>query len=102
MLPKIPVEVINRPNFTTPVQSISNPSRVVINRRMMQQISKDIPLYPDPVARPPSEPVEIPVSKLPENVNNNPELKTDFEEGVIFETHQRPDKLFFQEPQEFS
>ena len=36
----------------------------------------------------------------------NPELNTDFEEnapfqeGVITETYQRPDKSFFQEPQE--
>ena len=43
------MEVINMPNFVTPVQSINNPSTEAIKRRMMQKISKDIPFYPDPV-----------------------------------------------------
>ena len=48
-LPKIQKEVINMSNFTTPVQSISNPSTEAINRRMMQKISKDIPFCHGPV-----------------------------------------------------
>ena len=46
------------------------------------------------------------MSKCPENMNINPELKTGFEEnsllqeGVISELYQRSDKLFFQEPKE--
>ena len=106
VLPKIPMEVINMPNFITPAQSISNPSMEAINRRMMQQISKDIPFYSDPVYQPPPKPVEIPMSKTPENMDINLELNTDFEEnlpfqeGVISEAYQRPDKSFFQEPQE--
>ena len=35
--PKIEKEVVNMPNFATPVQSISNPSRQTINRRMMSE-----------------------------------------------------------------
>ena len=103
---KNPKEVINMPNFTTPVQSINNPSMETIKRGMMQQINKDILFYPDPIYQPPSKPVEIPMSKLPENMDINPELNTDFEEnslfqeGVIYESYQRPDKLFFWEPQE--
>ena len=49
VLPKVPMEVINMPNFTTPVQSRSNSSIEAINRRMMQQTSKDITIYPDPI-----------------------------------------------------
>ena len=49
---KIEKEVINMPNFTTPVQSISNPRTEVINRRMKQKISKDIPFYSDPTYTP--------------------------------------------------
>ena len=47
------------------------------------------------------------MSKLPEYMDINLELKTDFEEnsafqeGVISESYQRPDKSFFQEPQEW-
>ena len=94
------------PNFATPVQSISNPSMEVINRRMMQKITKHIPLYPDPTYRPPPKPVQIPILEVSENIDINPELNTNFEEnspfqeGVISETYQRPDKSFFQEPQE--
>ena len=98
---KIPVEVINMPNFTTPGQSISNSSMEAIYRRMMQQISKDIPFCPDQVYQPPPKPLRIPMSKPPENMAINLELNTDFEEnspfqeGVIAESYQRPDKSFF-------
>ena len=40
--------------------------------------------------------------------NTNPDINLDFEEnspfqeGVIFETYQRPDKSFFQEPKELN
>ena len=72
---------------------------------MIQQISNDIPFYSDPVYRPPPKHIEIPMSELPENIGINPELNMDFEEnlpfqGVISEAYQRPDKSFFQEPQE--
>ena len=71
----------------------------------MQQRSKDIPFYSDPVCRPPPKPEEILMSKVPEKNDINPELITDFEEnlplqGVISESYQRPDESFFQEPQE--
>ena len=51
----------------------------------MQQISKDIPLYPDPVYQPPPKPVGIYMSTLPENMDINPELNTDFEENSPFQ-----------------
>ena len=94
------------PNFATPEQLISNPRMEMINRRMMQKISKDIPFYPNPTYRTPPNPVRIAMSEVPGNIDINPELNTDFkenspfQEGVISETYQRPDKSFFQEPQE--
>ena len=48
-VPKIEKEVINKSSLATPVQSICNPKAEVINRRMMQEIIKDIPFYPEPV-----------------------------------------------------
>ena len=65
----------------------------------------DIPFYPDPTYRPPPKPVRIPMSESPENVDIILEINIDFEknspfQGVILETYQRPDKSFFQEPQE--
>ena len=65
---------------------------------MMQKISKDIPSYPDLAYWPTPKPVKIPMPELPGNMDINPELNTDFEEnspfqeGVISETYQRPDK----------
>ena len=68
---------------------------------MIQKISKDVPFYPDPVYRPPPTPVKIPMPEIPGNMDINPELNTDFmenspfQEGVILETYQRPDKIIF-------
>ena len=94
-------KVINHPDFTTPVQSISNFSTEVINRRSIQKINKNIPFYPDPTYKPPPKLVRNPMSGSPENIDISLELNTDFEEnspfqeGVMLETYQRPDKSFF-------
>ena len=74
------------------MQSISNSSAEVINRRLIQKINKDIPFYPDPSYRPPPKPVRIPTSESPEKKDIWWELNIDFEEnspfqgGVILET----------------
>ena len=98
---KIENKVIIQPDCATPVQSISNSSAEVINRRPIQKTIKNIPVYPDPTYRPPPKLVRIPTSESPENIENNPECNMGFEEnspfqeGVISETYQRPDKSFF-------
>ena len=95
---KMEKKVINQPDFATLLQSISNSSMEIINRRPIQKINKDLPFYPDPNYRPPPKPVRIPISESPENIDISLELNTDFEEnspfqeGVILETYQRPDK----------
>ena len=67
---------------------------------------KNIPFYPDPTYKPPPKLIRIPTSEGPENIDISPEINTDFEEnspfqeGVTSETYQRPDRSFFQEPQE--
>ena len=72
----------------------------------MQKISKVIPFYPDLVYRTPPKPVKIYMPEIPGNIDIDLKLNTGFEENsplqeaVISETYQRPDKLFFQEPQE--
>ena len=54
----------------------------------------------------PPKQVRIPTSERSENIDISPELNIDFkenslfQEGVILETFQRPDKSFFQEPQD--
>ena len=65
---------------------------------------KDIHFYPDPTYRPPLKLIRIPTSESPENTDISPGLNIDFkenspfQEGVISEIYQRPDKSFFQEP----
>ena len=66
-----------------------------------------IPMYPDPIYRPPPKPTEIPIQEVPRNLSDlDQEINTDFEEnspsqeGVIFKTYQRPDKSYFPEPKE--
>ena len=58
---------------------------------------------PDPTCRPPPKLIKIPMSEDPENIDISPEINIDFEEnslfqeGVISETYQRPNKSFFPE-----
>ena len=88
---KIEKKIINHPGFTTPVQSINNPSMAVITRRPM---IKNIPFYPDPIYIPPPKPVGISTSESPENINISLEFNVDFkenspfQEGIISETYQ--------------
>ena len=75
----------------------------------------DVPFHPGSTYRPPPKPVR---SHMPGNQessqsststeNINPDINLDFEEnspfqeGIISEAHQRPDKSFFQEPTELN
>ena len=92
---KIEKKVITHSDFTTSVQSVNNPSVEVIDKR---PVTKDIPFYPDPTYRPSLMPIRISLSKGPENTDTSPEINIDFEEsspfqeGIISETYQRPDK----------
>ena len=88
------------------MQSITNSNDEVTYRR---PIIKDIPFYPDPNYKPPPKAIRTPMpesSQSSESTDINPEINIDFkenspfQEGVILEIYQRPDKSFFQEPQE--
>ena len=85
------------------MQSVNSPSGEANNRKPM---IKNIPFYPDATYRPPPKPIRIPTSEGQENIDIIPEINIDFEEnlpfqeGVISDTYQRPDKPFFQKPWE--
>ena len=99
-------------NITTPVPNYAIPSKGdtssrVIYRKIIQDVSKEIPIYPDPVYRPPPKIVQTPILKIHRSLLHiDPELYTNFEDNLLFqeviisETYQRPDKSYFQEPQE--
>ena len=90
--------ITNQAHFTTPAKSITNSTAEVTHRRLM---IKDIPFYPDPTYRPPPKPVITHAPESSENTGINAEINIDFkeispfQEGVISETYQRPDKSFF-------
>ena len=66
-----------------------------INKRPM---IKDIAFYPYPTYRPPPKSIRVPTSEGPGNIDISPEINIDFkenspfQEGVISETHQTPNK----------
>ena len=72
----------------------------------IQDVSKEIPIYPDPVYWPTSRTVKVPIPTIPWSFSDTYlELNTDFEENspfqedVISETYQIPDISYFQQPE---
>ena len=64
-------------------------------------------MYQDPIYRPASKATEIPLQEIPGQLTDlHMHINTDFkenslyQEGVISETYQRPDRSYFQEPPE--
>ena len=79
----------------------------MIDRKIIQDIANEIPIYPDPVYRPPPKSEKTSIPEIPRSLLDiDPQLYTDFEEmspfqkGVISEMYQRLHKSYFQEPQE--
>ena len=71
-------------------------SRTVI-RKTIQDISREIPMYPNPIYRSPPKTTEISLQEVPRNLADlDMDFNTDF---LISETYQRHDKPYFQEPQ---
>ena len=73
----------------------------------LQDVGREIPIYPDPVYKPPPKPVKTHIPEIPGSLSDiDPEQNMDFEdnspyqEGMISEMYQRTDKSYFQEPQE--
>ena len=64
-------------------------------------------MYAGPIYKPPPKPTEIALQEVPRNlsdfdmnINTDSEENSPYQEGVISETYQRPNKSYFQEPQE--
>ena len=76
-------------------------------RKTIQDISREILAYIDPIYRPPPKAAEIPLQEIPRKLTDldtyiNMDLKENFpfEEGVISEMYQRPSRSYFLEPPE--
>ena len=67
----------------------------------------DAPFHPDPLLRPPVKPIKQTmmhnqnsqnVQNISPNINFYFKENSPFQEGIMSEMYQRPDKTFFQEP----
>ena len=107
-IPKTQDKITTIPNFAfPPLQLKIDSSTRMIDKKLIQDVVREISIYPDLVYRPPPIPVKTAVPEIPGSLSNiDPELGPDFEdispvqEVIISELYQRPDKSYFQEPQE--
>ena len=93
---------------TDPMHSINNADNRIANNNPLMP---DVAFHPGPILRPPPKPIKQNLTHVQSSQNSNvkdinPNINFDFEEnspfqeGVMSETFQRPDKSFFQEPKE--
>ena len=107
--PKIEMRITNHANSTAPTHSINNTDEGMTHT--------DVSFYPGPTNRPPPKLIRSKMSGSHEgsqssdssgSTNINTDINLDFEEnspfqeGVISEAYQRPDKSLFQEPKELN
>ena len=78
----------------------------MIDRKAIQDVSREIPIYSDPVYRPPQTNKTL-IPNIPRSLSDidpeptrNFEDNSPFQECVISEMYHRPDKSYFHEPQE--
>ena len=79
----------------------------MVKRKTIWDISREIPAYPHSMYSPPPKPNEIPLWEiLSKLMDFNTDIKTDLEEnspyqeGIIMETYQRPNRSYSQKPLE--
>ena len=96
------------PDYVIPqTRSRDDPESRSIKRKSIQDISREIQTYTDPIYRPPSKPAEIPLQEIPRklmdldnDINMDFKENSPYQEGVISETYQRPSRSNFWEPPE--
>ena len=91
------------------MHSISNVDEGMMHTRPLMP---DVPFHPGPTYRSPPKPIRSNVPRSQESspstenisadINLDFEENSPFQEGIISEAYQRPDKSFFQEPQELN
>ena len=111
---KIETGKTNYANSTAPMHSVNNADEGMTHTR---PLIPDVPFHPGPVYRTPPKLIRSQMPRSHESsqssdssgstnidtdINLDFEENSPFQEGVISEVCQRPDKLFFQEPQELN
>ena len=90
-------------DFPAQEQSITNKTEAITRGMIQDKI--ELPFYPDPIYRPPLRPPENLLLQISESkADTSPKIDIKFEEnslyqeGIISEAYQGPDKSYFQEP----
>ena len=101
---KIETGKTNSLHTKDPTHSINNVNDRIVNNNPFMP---DAPFHPDLLLRPPIKPIKQnmthdqnsqSVQDISPNINFDFKENSPFQEGVMSETYQRPDKTFFQEP----
>ena len=89
-------------------QSISNSKTEAITWGMIQNINREISFYQDLIYRlPPKTTENLQSPGIESKADASPRIDLEFEEnssyqeGILSETYQRPDKSYLQEPKEW-
>ena len=83
---------------TNSIHSINSMSDRLINNIPFMP---DVPFHPDLLLRnPKQQPIKQNIQEINPNINLDFEENSPFQEGIMLETFQRPDKSFFQNPKE--
>ena len=100
---KIETRKKNCIHSTDPAHSINNTDDKMVNNNSFMP---DAPFHPGPIVRPPikqnmtHDQSSQNVQDINPNINFDFEENSPFQEGIMLETFQRPDKPFLQEPKE--
>ena len=101
-------KIVPIPDYAIPcISSGDDSSSRTVKNKAIQDVNRETPIHPDPVYRHPPKQVKLPIPKvarslldIDQEVNMGFNENSQFQEGEASETYQRPDKSYFQEPQE--
>ena len=79
-------KIIPIPEYTVPqTRSGDDSSSRKVKRKTIQDISGEIPRYPDPIYRTLPKPMEIPIQEVPRNLSDyDPEINMDIRKVHLF------------------
>ena len=82
----IHTKIIPIPDSTIPQTRSSDDScSRLVKIKTIQDISREIPRYPDPIYRPPPKPTEIPLQEVPKNFSDfDPEINMDIKKNSTY------------------
>ena len=80
-------KIVPIPDYAIPQTRAGDDSSLkMVKRKTIQDISREIQIYPDPISRPPPKPTEIPSQEVPRNVLDlDTYINMDFKENYPYQ-----------------